>query len=334
MTASGYKMTELGSLPEEWEVQPLARLGRIYSGGTPSRANPSFWGGAIPWVTTAEIDFGVIRSTKQSITPLGLERSAARLAPPGTLLIAMYGQGKTRGKCAILGIAAAMNQACAAIQAGQTILPRYLLQYLAAHYEDIRALSNYGGQENLSGELVKRIPIAVPPKAEQARIEAFLDDADSLIGILERLIAKKQAIKQAMMQQLLTGKTRLPGYRGNWIHRPLASVLGKLEAGVSVNSVQDLGQCAVLKTSCVSEGVFFPSESKTVAPSDITRARVNPQPDSLVVSRMNTPALVGEVGYVAAYWPNLYLPDRLWLATKIHPVAVDMQWLSYVLSSP
>jgi type I restriction enzyme, S subunit len=173
--------------------------------------------------------------------------------------------------------------------------------------------------------------LPVPPLSEQRAISAALDDVDDLIGTLERLIAKKQAIKQGMMQQLLTGRTRLPGHGGDWVMQPLRSVLGKLEAGVSVNSVSEPGYYAVLKTSCVSGGGFDPSESKTIAPSDIARVKVSPRADTLIISRMNTPFLVGEVGYVADDWPNLFLPDRLWLVTKSHADSVDMCWLSYAL---
>jgi restriction endonuclease S subunit len=110
-------------------------------------------------------------------------------------------------------------------------------------------------------------------------------------------------------------------------------MLDKLQAGVSVNSVPGPGPYSVLKTSSVSGGEFDPLGCKTVAPSDIRRVKVSPRSDSLIISRMNTPALVGEVGYVAADWPTLFLPDRLWLATKRRTASVNMRWLGYMLSS-
>ena len=216
-----FRATEIGDLPVDWDVQTLGAAARVYSGGTPSRANPNYWGPPIPWVTTTEVDFGEIRSTNEQITQAGLANSAAKIAPAGTLLIAMYGQGKTRGKTAILGIDAAMNQACAAIEAGKSLSPRYLFHYLISSYDQIRALSNSGSQENLSGEIGKRIIVPVPSGPEQVRIEQVLDNAGDQIATLGRLIAKKQAIKQGMMQQLLTGRTRLPGFTGEWVDRAL-----------------------------------------------------------------------------------------------------------------
>ncbi len=130
--------------------------------------------------------------------------------------MAMYGQGKTRGKTSILGIDAAMNQACAAIESGPGIDSTYLLAYLHHNYDVIRSLSNSGGQENLSGEIVKKIPIVLPPLHEQVRIGSAIQRASSLVEELQYLIAKKSAIKQGVMQQLLTGKFRLPGFSEPW----------------------------------------------------------------------------------------------------------------------
>lgn len=204
------------AMPSEWYTTTLGDLAQVYSGGTPLRSVPAYWGGRIPWVTTAEIDGGLIESAREAITAAGLSASAARVASPGTLLLAMYGQGKTRGKVAMLGIAAAMNQACAAIEVGRHHDARYLFHYLTAQYDSIRSMSNAGSQENLSGEIVRQIPVVVPPIAEQRVIGQVLDDADDQIASLERLIAKKQAIRRGMMQQLLTGRTRLPGFSGAW----------------------------------------------------------------------------------------------------------------------
>lgn len=202
--------------PADWRIEFLGDLARVYSGGTPSRSTAGYWGGSVPWVTTAEIDQRRIRSSRATITESGLAASAARIAPAGTLLLAMYGQGKTRGKVAILEIAASMNQACAAIEVGPCLDSRYLAHYLDSRYLAIRAMSNAGSQDNLSGDLVKGIEVIVPPIGEQQAIAAVLDDADQVITMLERLIAKKRDIKQGMMQELLTGRTRLGGFEGAW----------------------------------------------------------------------------------------------------------------------
>lgn len=137
------------------------------------------------------------------------------------------------------------------------------------------------------------------------------------------------------MQQLVTGRTRLPGFTRPWVERTLQSVVARLEAGVSVRSVEsDSGgsNCYVLKTSAVADGNFDASERKPVSPADLGRVRCAAKAGTVLVSRMNTPDLVGEVGFVDRDHPNIFLPDRLW-AASVPRGTVSARWLSYVLSS-
>ena len=126
--------------------------------------------------------------------------------------MAMYGQGKTRGKVAILGVEASTNQACAAILLDRSVHQNYLFHYLVNQYEAIRTLSNTGNQENLNGLIIKSIKIPFPPLPEQRSVSQVLSDIDALIAGLDKATGKKRAIKTATMQQLLTGKKRLPGF--------------------------------------------------------------------------------------------------------------------------
>ena len=222
---AGYKQTEVGVIPQDWTVSTIGDIGSVSSGGTPSRTNSAYWGGAIPWITTTQIDFNIIADADQFITQDGLRNSPAKLFPSGTLLIAMYGQGKTRGKVAILGIEASTNQACAAISLNNKLEHSYIFHYLINQYESIRNLSNIGNQENLNGFIIKSIKIPLPPLPEQRSIATVLSDMDELLGMLDRLITKKRDLKQATMQQLLTGKKRLPGFDGEWKMKRLGDVL-------------------------------------------------------------------------------------------------------------
>jgi type I restriction enzyme S subunit len=216
MVREGYKQTEVGVIPEDWELKTIGDIGFVTSGGTPLRTNSLYWGGNIPWITTNQINFNVIKWAEQFITEVGLKNSAAKLFPPGTLLMAMYGQGKTRGKVAILGLESSTNQACAAISLNESVKHNYVFHYLISQYEAIRDLSNTGSQENLNGLIIKSIKIPIPPLSEQRTIAQALSDVDALIAALDKLIAKKRQIKTATMQQLLTGKKRLPGFEGKW----------------------------------------------------------------------------------------------------------------------
>lgn len=211
----------------DWEAVQLREIASISSGGTPSRKNIAFWNGEIPWVTTAEVDFCTIFDTAQKITALGLKNSSAKLYPAGTLLLAMYGQGKTRGKVAKLGIEASTNQACAAIQLGGGSCSDFYFQYLQFKYKNIRSLSNSGGQDNLSGSIVQSITVARPTLAEQKKIAQILSTWDKAITTTEQLLANSQQQKKALMQQLLTGKRRLPGFCGEWKESELGEVFSE-----------------------------------------------------------------------------------------------------------
>ncbi len=208
----GYKRTEVGIIPDDWEVKTIAEIANVSSGGTPNRETARFWDGNIPWVTTTLINGEDIKIANEFITKEGLDNSSAKMCSSGTILMAMYGQGKTRGKVGLLAINATINQACAAITLKGNISVKFVLHVLNSMYDEIRDLSNSGGQENLSGGIIKNIILPFPPKEEQTAIANALSDMDGLLSELQNLIAKKQAIKTATMQQLLTGKTRLPAF--------------------------------------------------------------------------------------------------------------------------
>ncbi|WP_289098419.1 restriction endonuclease subunit S [uncultured Pseudoalteromonas sp.] len=208
----GYELTEHGVFPKEWDIKAIGEIASVSSGGTPNRKVKDFWDGDIPWVTTTLINGNDISYANEFITKKGLESSSAKMCKAGTILMAMYGQGKTRGKAGALTIDASINQACAAIEVNSSDSGEYILHTLNYMYEDIRELSNSGGQENLSSGIIKGIKLPLPSKSEQTAIANALSDVDALLTELEKLIAKKQAIKTATMQHLLTGKTRLPQF--------------------------------------------------------------------------------------------------------------------------
>lgn len=332
-----FKRTELGEIPIDWTDKPIGEMAEVTSGGTPSRKVAAFWNGDIPWVTTAELESGEIHGASQHITIAGLRSSAAKWLPAGTLLIALYGQGKTRGKCAVLRIAATSNQACAGIKLGDGVDGDFVRHNLTHRYEYIRSLSNGGSQENLSGEIVKKIRVGMPStREEQCAIADALTDADALIDSLEKLLTKKRQIKQGVMQELLTGKRRLPGFEKAWTDGVLGDVVAELVAGVSVNSDPTEGGAgvpSVVKTSALKGGLFDSSECKPIIQTDLARATTRLRQDTLLISRMNTPALVGEVGYVDRSYDWLYLPDRIWMTRMGSPDCVCVRWLGYLLSS-
>lgn len=188
----------------QWISATLGDIANVQSGGTPARTNPAYWNGDIPWVTTSLIDSSTILKADEYITKAGLEESSAKIFPKGTLLMAMYGQGRTRGRVSVLGIDAATNQACAAIILKRRgISTDFVFQNLASRYEEIRKISNSGGQENLSAGLIEGISFSLPDnESEQEYIANTLSSIDGLITTQRQKIDALEIHKKGLMQQL------------------------------------------------------------------------------------------------------------------------------------
>lgn len=202
------KETEIGPVPASWKLKSIKDHFSVVSGGTPSRRVSEFWSdGEIPWVKTTEIDYRVIEKTDERITRAGLDRSTAKLLPPGTLLLAMYGQGITRGKVGILGIEAACNQACAAIcPDDDAVDTKFLYHFLTFRYEPIRRLAHGGQQQNLNLEIVRNLPLAFPvEKNLQREIITVLDTIDRKIALHRRKRAVLDQLFKALLLKLMTG---------------------------------------------------------------------------------------------------------------------------------
>jgi type I restriction enzyme S subunit len=203
------KESEVGLIPDSWRVEPLAAHFAVCSGGTPSRGSSQYWeAGEVPWVKTTEVNYCVIRDTEEKITALGLADSAAKLLPAGTVLMAMYGQGVTRGKVAILGLEAACNQACAAMIATDGAVDhKYLYHFLTWRYEAIRQLAHGGQQQNLNLDIVRALPIAYPVDPEEQRqVCTALDAIDAKIALHQQKRAVLEELFKALLHKLMTGE--------------------------------------------------------------------------------------------------------------------------------
>jgi hypothetical protein len=148
----------------------LGDIAELTSGGTPARADAANYGGTIPWVKTGEVRFNHLSDTEEHITERGLASSSAKLLPAGTVLLAMYGQGATRGRSALLRKEMATNQACAAILPSEYLVPEYLFFFLWSRYEAIRMESEGSAQDNLNQGMVADIELPVPTRDAQEEI--------------------------------------------------------------------------------------------------------------------------------------------------------------------
>jgi type I restriction enzyme S subunit len=187
----------------EWSSDSLGSIFDTSSGGTPDRTKAEYWNGNIPWITTSLVGFNIITEADEFISGEGLRNSSAKVFPEKTILMAMYGQGKTRGQVAMLGIKAATNQACAAILPRSEIDPHFVFLNLGSRYEELRGLSNSGGQENLSQGLIQGLQFSYPEsKAEQQRIADCFTSLDDLIAAQTQKLEALKTYKKGLMQQL------------------------------------------------------------------------------------------------------------------------------------
>lgn len=195
----------------------LGEVAHISSGGTPSRANPSYWNGNIPWVKTTQIQNCVItpQDVDEWITEEGLKNSSAKMVPAGTIVLGMIGQGKTRGQVGYLSFDACTNQNAATITCGKECDSWFVYQYLLFNYENIRALSNSSGQGNLNLGLVEIIPITLPPLSQQKKIASFLECWDNAIEKTEALIAAKEKQFEWLKSQLLLNNPKSKRWNTN-----------------------------------------------------------------------------------------------------------------------
>lgn len=206
------KHTEIGLMPRSWEPTSVGSVAKLSAGGTPSRGTPEYWqAGTIPWVKTGEVDYGVILTTEERITPHGIKNSAAKLLPKGTLLVAMYGQGVTRGKVAILGIEAATNQACAAIRPDEeNVRTDFLFHSLAYGYHRLRGLAHGGQQQNLNADLIRGFTFACPADTDEQRaIAAALASIDRKLAHHRAKRAALHDLFQTLLHKLMTAEIRV-----------------------------------------------------------------------------------------------------------------------------
>ena len=192
--------------PKGWNVSNIGALCSVLTGSTPSRQENSYFSGSIPWVKTTEVDGYIIKETEEYITEEGIRNSNCKLNPIGSIVLAMYGQGKTRGKVGILGIEAATNQACAVIHPSININMGYLYNYLKLSYETLRALGQGAGQPNLNLSIVKNFSVLMPPIELQREFAKRVEKVEALKAKLKASQLQAEEQFKALSQRAFAGE--------------------------------------------------------------------------------------------------------------------------------
>ena len=181
---------------------PVKSFTSVVSGGTPNRNVSEFWNnGSIRWVKTTELQNNVICNTDEKITQAGLDNSSAKIIPPNTVLIAMYGQGKTRGMTGYTSIECATNQACACILPCEQFNQNYLWRYMILSYDKLRDMAKGGNQPNLNIGIIKNFPVLKPPIELQNDLAAFVERVDQQKQTVQQSLEKLELMKKALMQE-------------------------------------------------------------------------------------------------------------------------------------
>ena len=212
----GYKITEVGVIPEDWEEVLLDSVAKRGSGHTPDKKHPEYWNGSIKWVSlqdSEKLDDLYINDTAAKITPAGINNSSAVLHSAGSVVLS---RDAGVGKSAILLQQMAVSQHFMAWCCGQRLDNHFLYYWMQAAKPEFERIANGSTIKTIGLPYFKELKISLPNLVEQRNIALALSDMDALIRGLNQLIAKKRDIKQAAMQQLLTGQQRLPGFSGEW----------------------------------------------------------------------------------------------------------------------
>ncbi len=196
------------SITNLFKTRMVAELCKISSGGTPSRKIPQYFRGDIPWVKTTEVRDDVVFETEEHISSTGLQNSSAKIYPKGSLLVAMYGQGATRGRTAKLGIDAATNQACAVLtNFSPETNPEYLWVYLMSEYDDLRSMASGNNQPNLNAAMIANYPVPLPSLDIQKEIvKQFFDGRAKAAQERERATQIRQQAEAEIEARILGTK--------------------------------------------------------------------------------------------------------------------------------
>ena len=199
------------ALPDNWIKLRMGDVFSVEVGATPSRRVPEYWNGAINWVSSGEVRFNRIFSTDERITEAGLANSSTNVQPAGTIMLAMIGEGKTRGQAAILEISAAHNQNTAAILVSATPCdPKYIYYFLQMNYENTRRVGSGNNQKALNKERVRALRFPFTSFAEQhvivEAIESRLSVCDSIEQTVDIALQQAEAMRQSILKDAFEGR--------------------------------------------------------------------------------------------------------------------------------
>ena len=312
-------MTEKNAKPQlrfagfddTWEQRKLGKHSEIVAGGTPNTAHSEYWNPKeIPWMSSGEINKKVIYTTDNMISKIGFSNSSAKWVKEKSVLIALAGQGKTRGTVAITEISLTTNQSIAAIQPDDSLYYKYLFQNLKGRYDELRNISSGDGTRGgLNKQIISDLIVLAPDMNEQRKIGDFLCNLDNLITLHQRKYDKLTNVKKSMLEKMFpkngsnVPEIRFKGFSDAWEQRKLTEFV-EFFSGLTYtpNDVQENGTL-VLRSSNVSNGEVVDADNVYVNPQVVNSENVKVG-DIVVVVRNGSRSLIGKHAQIKAFMPN------------------------------
>ncbi|KAF2424972.1 restriction endonuclease subunit S [Bacillus subtilis] len=219
----------------EWEQRQIGNHAEILTGGTPKTQIKEYWEPSeIPWMSSGEVNKKRISSTDNMISFLGFENSSARWVKENSILIALAGQGKTRGTVAINEIPLTTNQSIAAIVPKEELHYEFVFQSLEKRYEELRLISSGDGTRGgLNKQLVADVVIISPSIEEQIKIGDLFKQLDDIIALHQQELTTLKQTKQGFLQKMFpkegesVPEVRFPGFTGEWEQRKFKDFISK-----------------------------------------------------------------------------------------------------------
>ena len=352
----GYKETEGGWIPDSWRITTMENIAII----NPSRTKPQSEEGDVSFLAMGDVSEDG-RITNRQLRSYREVAKGFTSFIDGDVLVAKITPCFENGKGALVtgllgGVGFGSTEFHVVRAKGDQTAPEFL--HLHTRSDRFRKLGERNmvgsaGQKRVPTDFLRKYPIVLPPLPEQVKITAILTAVDDKLDVITRQIEATQALRCGLMQTLFSRGVGVQEADGRWVpHAEFKdSTLGEipvgweigvvgtyvsaLRSGVSVNAEDRIhgdDEIGVLKVSSVFKGQFHPDEHKTVLPDEMSRVAEPVEQGRIIISRANTPVLVGESAYVDSSRPDLFLPDKLWqtqASDEIHSV----KWLAFFLQS-
>ena len=338
---AGYKRTEVGVVPVEWEVVTIGSVSSWIGGGTPAKSTPEFWGGSIAWISPKDFVGNELHQAEDYITQIGVDNSSTTIIPEGGIVfVARSGVLRHTFPIAIVrGQMMAINQDLKArIADSDLLINEYLLYYTKSKQHDILRAAVKAGTtvESVDLSSFRKFPIPLPPLPEQRAIAGALGEADALLAALDGLIAKKAAVKQATLEELLSGRRRLGGDNPGARQILKMGELGQTYGGLTGKTKSDFGtgnKRYVTFMNVIYNTVVDSNLLERVYVTDKEKQNEVRKGDLLFNTSSETPGEVGTCAYVGTDLEGVYL-NSFCFGFKLSGADVDGLYLAYLVNSP